>query len=147
MVVLVFAHKQPVFTLNTPNGCYNMLDTLSTVGSIFTGPAWILVLTLTLIIVMFAKASRNPTSKIDWEQLFIDTHTDKTSPYRVGYLVGMIVGTWVTLVYADRGNLPFDLFGMYLAYLLGGSTLTAYLQKKQSSEQPPDSDTPPKTTE
>lgn len=79
---------------------------------------------------IFAKANHNPRSPIHWEDLLIDTITGKTSPYKLGYLIGVIVGTWVTITLTDRNKLTFDILSVYLAFLLGGAGWTAFVTNK-----------------
>jgi hypothetical protein len=96
----------------------------------FSGATWFVLLTLTFFLWLFARASANPLSPVKWEHLILDTSTERASPYKMGYLVGMIVGTWIVLTFADKDKLNFDIFGMYLTYLLGGASWNSFVKSK-----------------
>ncbi len=99
----------------------------------FSKATWLVLGILGFFVWLFRKAQRDPASPIDWEDLIVDDITGKTSPYKVGYLLGLIVGTWVVITYADSGKLDFDIFGVYLSYLLGGAGWTAFMKMKAAN--------------
>lgn len=115
--------------LNGVVGIFNILP--------FSGPSWFIIAILGFLVWIFAKASRNPTSKVDWEDLIIDTRTQRVTPYKLGYLIGMIVSTWITISLADANKLTFDIFGLYLSYLLGGAGWMAMVNKKGGGSADP----------
>lgn len=100
----------------------------------FRGATWFTLSTLFFFVWLFAKASRDPKSPVKWEHLIIDSTNDRASPYKVGYLIGLIVGTWVIVRMSDGDRLTYDIFGMYLTYLLGGASVNSYLKGK--NDQP-----------
>lgn len=102
----------------------------------FTRATWFTIFTLFFFVWLFAKASRDPMSPIKWEHLIVDSNNDRASPYKVGYLIGMIVGTWIVLRWADSGALTYDILGMYLTYLLGGAGVNSFSKSKSVSYQP-----------
>jgi len=87
----------------------------------FSTATWFLLAILLFFIWLFRKAQRDPESPVDWEDLILDHDTNRVSPYKVGYLIGLIVGTWVVIKYADADKITWDILGGYLAYLLGGA--------------------------
>jgi hypothetical protein len=87
----------------------------------FSGATWFLLAIITFFVVIFVRANKDPTSPVAWEDLIIDTVTKKASPYKLGYLIGLIVATWVVVALTDAGKLSLDMFGAYLTYLLGGA--------------------------
>lgn len=96
----------------------------------FTGATWFVLATLAFIVWLFARASKDPLSPIKWEHMIIETGNDRASPYKVGYLIGMVVGTWIIVSFADRDKLTYDIFGMYLTYLLGGAGWNSFVKSK-----------------
>lgn len=115
----------------------------------FSGPTWFVFFILAFITWLIAKASQDPDNRVRWEDMIIDSTTGRTSPYKLGYLVGMIVSTWTITTLVDKSSLTFDLFGMYLTYLLGGASWNAFISKKMAppTQEPSSSDTdllPPK---
>jgi len=109
-----------------------VLSTLSGMAAMipFTAATWYVVATLGFFVWLFARASRDPKSPVKWEHLIIDSNNDRASPYKMGYLIGLIVGTWIVLTFADRDKLTFDIFGLYLTYLLGGSSWNSFIKSK-----------------
>lgn len=99
----------------------------------FTGATWFVLATLAFFIWLFVKADRTPGSPVMWEHLIIDSNNDRASPYKVGYLVGLIVGTWIILTLTDGDKLDFDMFGVYLTYLLGGAGVNSFVKRGEQN--------------
>lgn len=102
----------------------------------FSSQTWFVLMIIAVIWYLFAKANKDPKSPIRWEDLIIDVTADKServSPYKLGYLIGIVVGTWIVLSFADGGKLTYDIFGMYLTFLLGGAGWSAFMRNKQQS--------------
>lgn len=118
-----------------------MIETVTSLHAAmpFTRATWFTLITLLFFVWLFAKASRDPSNPIKWEHLIVDADNDRASPYKVGYLIGLIVGTWIVLRWADTGALTYDIFGMYLTYLLGGAGVNSFSKKggDTGSHQPP----------
>lgn len=109
---------------------------LATVAAIpFTGPTWFVLAILGFFLWLFSKAHKDPKSKIDWEDLIVSTDTNRASPYKLGYLVGVIVSTWVVVAFADSNRLSFDILGVYLTYLVGGIGANVLAKKAISKIQ------------
>lgn len=100
----------------------------------FTAATWVVLFTLFFFVALFAKASRDPNSLVNWEHLIVESSTNRASPYKLGYLVGILVATWLIIRISDAGNLTLDLFGAYLAYLLGGASVNLF-KKRQAKEE------------
>jgi hypothetical protein len=98
----------------------------------FTSATWFVIGILVFFSWIFYKAHRNPNSPVSWEDLIVDIDTSKTSPYKLGYLIGVVVGTWIVITFADNGKLTYDIFGIYLSFLLGGAGWAAFVQSKSS---------------
>lgn len=96
----------------------------------FTAATWAVIGTLALFIWLFSKASRDPKNPIKWEHLLIDSSNDRASPYKVGFVLGALVGTWIVVKLADADKLTYDIFGMYLTYLLGGSSINTFVKAR-----------------
>lgn len=123
---------------NRPNGSY-MVETLtsglvSLITAIpFTSATWMVLMVLAGVVWLFAKASQSPDSPIDWVHLVTDGKTQRASPYKLGYLVGLISSTWVIITYADKSTLSADVFGIYLAFVLGGAGWNTYVKSRPGS--------------
>lgn len=99
----------------------------------FSGATWFVIAILGFFIWLFMRANKDPNSPVSWEDLIINDQTERTSPYKLGYIVGVIVGTWIVITQADKGTLTFDIFGLYLSFLLGGAGWAAFMQMKSGS--------------
>lgn len=111
----------------------------------FTGATWLVIFIMGFFTWLFMRASRDPKSRLNWEDLIIDQSTSKASPYKLGFLIGVVVSTWVTITHVDSGKLTYDLYGIYLTYLIGGAGLNSWLKKGNDNVPPdPDPSTPPK---
>ena len=100
----------------------------------FTGATWFVIAIMTFFTWLFMKASNDPISKLSWEDLILDQSNNKASPYKLGYLIGVIVGTWVIITFADQGKLTWDIFCGYLTFLLGGAGWNSYLKGKNAPD-------------
>ncbi|TFH08281.1 MAG: hypothetical protein E4H14_06745 [Candidatus Thorarchaeota archaeon] len=87
----------------------------------FSTATWMVLGILMLLVWLFSKAHRNPDSRVDWEDLILDHDTDRVSPYKVGYLIGVIIGTWIIIRLSDADKLTWDILSGYFLYLLGGA--------------------------
>jgi hypothetical protein len=94
----------------------------------FSTATWFVVGILAFSVMIFFKASKNPNSPIHWEDMLIDHTNGKTSPYKLGFLIGVVVSTWVVITLLDQKNLGLDILGAYLAYLVGGAGFTEWLK-------------------
>lgn len=97
----------------------------------FSGATWFVLATLGFFVWLFSKASRDPKSPVKWEHLIVDSNNDRASPYKVGFLIGVIVGTWIIVRWADKGTLGFDMLGTYLTYLVTGAGMNSFIKAKQ----------------
>jgi hypothetical protein len=98
----------------------------------FSTSTWFVLLTLGFFVWLFAKASRTPNNIVNWEHLIVDSSNDRASPYKLGYLIGLIVSTWIVIQFADKGTLSFDILGTYLTFLLGGAGVNSFTKSKES---------------
>jgi hypothetical protein len=129
-----------------------MLDTIIshiTLSNPFSLATWFILGILGFSVWIFYRASKNPENIISWEHLVIDTSTNRASPYKVGYLVGIIVSSWIVITFADTAKLTFDILGMYLSYLLGGAGMNAFIKRTtppadNSTKVPPTNEEDPK---
>jgi hypothetical protein len=99
----------------------------------FSAPTWFVLFILGFFIWLFSQASKNPKSPVLWEHLVIDNSTDRASPYKLGYLVGLIVATWLVVFLADKDKLGLDIFAAYLTYLLGGTGINVFKRDRPQS--------------
>ena len=121
----------------------------------FSSPTWFVVAILGFFVWLFSKANRDPNSPVQWEDLMLDASTNKISPYKMGYLIGVIVSTYIVILFADEaingGNESFlAVFITYLTYLTGGALSNTWAKRGQGlnggdhdGSLPPPSSTPP----
>lgn len=98
----------------------------------FTAATWFVLFTIIFFVWLFSKAHKNPVSPVRWEHLVISTTTNRADPYKIGYLIGTVVSTWIIIGLFDKDKLSFDIFGLYLAYLVGGAGWNMVASKRQS---------------
>lgn len=101
----------------------------------FSSTTWIVLFVLLFMVYVIRRASKDEKSPLDWQDLFVDTNTNKLSPYRVGFFVGMIISTWTVMTLVDQHQLGVDIFGIYLTYLLGGASWNSWVKSKGSSDK------------
>lgn len=99
----------------------------------FSAATWFVLATLLFFVWVFSKANKSAARPVRWEHLIVDSNNDRASPYKVGYLVGLIVATWIVVALMDRDKLTFDVFGTYLTYLLGGAGVNSFVKKGEST--------------
>lgn len=102
----------------------------------FSGATWLVLFIMGFFTWLFMRASHNPNSQLNWEDLIVDQSTGKASPYKLGFLIGVIVSTWATITFVDRNKLTYDLYGIYLAFLLGGAGFNSWLKGKSNTPDP-----------
>ena len=100
----------------------------------FAKATWFVIFVLGFSVLLFMRASKNPNSKVNWEDMIIDSSTNRTSPYKLGYLIGVIVSTYVVITFMDGGKLGLDVLGAYLTYLVGGAGFTEWLKHGKEPE-------------
>lgn len=103
----------------------------------FSSATWFVIGILIFSTALFVKASKDPNSKVNWEDMIIDSKSNRTSPYKLGFLIGSIVSTWIVIILSDRGTLTYDMFGIYLLYMVSGAGFVEWLKhgkKDQSTE-------------
>jgi hypothetical protein len=102
----------------------------------FTAATWSVIGVLGIFVWLFSKASRDPKNPIRWEHLIIDSTNDRASPYKMGFLIGGLIGTWIVVKLTDANKLTFDIFGLYLSYLLGGASVNTFFKAKGGETTP-----------
>lgn len=102
----------------------------------FSSATWFVIAIIIFFTWLFLKANNDPKNPVRWEHLIIDSTTNRTSPYKLGYLVGAIVSTWVVITLMDRDKLSIDVFGAYLTYLVGGASFTEWLKHGKHNNHP-----------
>lgn len=118
--------------------------TVTTVLSIakalpYNTATWMLLIVTGFFVKLFAHAHKNAGSPVNWEDMILtfDARQGRlvTDPYKLGYLVGCLISTWIAVALTDAGKLDFDIFGLYLAYLLGGA---GWMSHKSGTTAPTD---------
>jgi hypothetical protein len=94
----------------------------------FSTATWFIICILAFFVWLFVQGDKNPNSPVQWEHLIVDYTTNRTSPYKLGYLIGLVVSTWVVISLMDRSALTIDIFGIYLTYLVGGAGFNEWLK-------------------
>jgi len=126
-----------------------ILSHIATISNPFSLATWFILGILSFAVWLFTTANNNPASRISWEDLTIDTSTGKASPYKIGYMIGVIVSSWVVITFAAANVLSFDILGMYLSFLLGGASMNAFIKRTNAPTNnpppiPPQNDEDPK---
>ena len=103
----------------------------------FSTATWFVIGILGFSVWVFMKASHNPASPVRWEDMIVDSTTNRTSPYKLGYLIGVIVSTWVIITILDSGKLGLDILGAYLTFLVGGAGFTEWLKHGKEPDSLP----------
>ena len=114
--------------LEFTNGLFALLDAIR-LHLPFSAATWFVLGILSFSSWMFMKASKDPKSPIQWEDMLIDSATGKTNPYKLGYLIGVIVSTWIVVTMNDQLKLTYDIFGLYLLYLVSGTGLIEWFKR------------------
>ena len=109
----------------------------------FSAATWFVLLNMAFFVWLFAKADQRSDNPVHWEHLVIDSQNNRASPYKVGYLIGVIVSTWIVIKISDAGNLSLDIFGAYLACLVTGAGVNSYAKVKQYGSSPEPTHTRP----
>lgn len=99
----------------------------------FSFATWFVLFVLGFVVWLFRKANSNPHSTVNWEHLIVDSANDRASPYKLGYLIGVIVSTWIVITFANGDKLSFDILGTYLTFLLGGAGVNSYFKNSTSN--------------
>ena len=98
-----------------------------------SGTSWLVIGTVLFFVWIFSRAHKNPNSPIQWEHLVMDTSVNRASPYKLGFLIGLVVSTWIVVSLSDKNLLTYDIFGMYLTYLLGGAGWNSFVKRNSSN--------------
>lgn len=93
-----------------------------------SGVTWIVLAIIAFVVFIVIKADDEGTLR--WEDLIVDDELNKISPYKLGFLIGIIVSTWVVISLADRDMLSFDILALFLSYLLGGAGWSEFISRK-----------------
>lgn len=112
------------------------MDTLDRLVTMFTTNAngmmnaTFLMFVLIAFAYMFYNATRRAEKSLDWTDLVTDKGTNNVSITRLSQLIGLIVGTWVIITLTMSGSITYDVYGMYLSFIIGGSGWSNYLKAK-----------------
>ena len=115
----------------------NLTAFFAAIPNPFSTATWFVLGVLMFFVWLFAKAHKNPNSDVDWEDLILEYESfhdvPRVSPYKLGYLIGVIVSTWIVIRFADAGTLGWDILGGYLAFLLGGAGVAATMRSRENT--------------
>jgi hypothetical protein len=100
----------------------------------FTGASWFVIFGLIVLTLIFYVEHRDPKSTVRFEHLICDSTNNRASPYKLGYLIGVAVSTWMIITMSDKGTLTFDMLSVYLMYLLGGAGWNSFVKNKNGSD-------------
>jgi hypothetical protein len=107
----------------------------------------ILVAFLVIFGFVFAHASMNKKSKLDWLDMLLDSDTQKLSLSKLGNFMGIALSSWMMIYFvqvpAAYGMFP-SLFMAWLAFLGGVYTLNNFIKSRGKASDDEDADdTPP----
>lgn len=110
-----------------------MVEFFSAVSNNVSMNTLILCLLFLVFFWAFVRATKNPHKKhsLDWTELI--TRDGVLSLSKLGQAVGIIVSSWVIVIMAQHDKISSDIFGLWLAFLLGGSSWSGYLKAKQTA--------------
>ena len=114
------------------------------VSSFSVATSFLLVLFF-VVVVLFNRAHKNPEMNVRWEDLVVDTKTLRVNPYKFGYVIGVVVGTWVVVTLTTGGTISWDMMIGYFAFLLGGSGWNSYIKGRFADTPPSQPNRPVKT--
>lgn len=127
------------------------METIASVVSVakllvpITSATWFVLSIMLFLFILFSYSHRRKERGkvgINWEDLIIDPEINRVSPYKVGYLIGVVVSTWIVISLADEKMISFDIMGLYLSYLLGGAGWNEFVQRRLGSANTPNPPTP-----
>lgn len=101
----------------------------------------ILVAFLVIFGIVFARASMNPKSKLDWLDMLLDSDTRKLSLAKLGNFMGIALSSWMMIYFVqvkESYSMFPSLFMAWLAFLGGVYTLNNFIKSrnKKDSEEP-----------
>ena len=97
----------------------------------------ILAIFLVILGMAFYQAHKRTKDPIDWIDMLLDKNSNRVSISKVGQFVGLIVSSWVVISMASSNNLNYDIFGIYLAFSLGGAMFSTFVKGKYNMSDPP----------
>jgi hypothetical protein len=112
----------------------------------------ILVAFLIIFGIVFARASMNPKSKLDWLDMLLDSDTKKLSLAKLGNFMGIALSSWMMIYFVQvkeaYGMFP-SLFMAWLAFLGGVYTLNNFIKSRnkkdaEEAEAEPEAEEQPK---
>ena len=117
---------------------------LTEVISIITNTAFLNNLLLIAFFIIFGYFFKiendNPSSKLDWADMLLDSKTGKLSITKLGQFFGVVVSNWA-IIYLIQLVKPTDapsillwMFPMWLAFIGGTYGWAAWLKHKESNE-------------
>ncbi len=86
---------------------------------------------------LFWKAQRDPKNPIDFATMLVWPGTKHTSLAFVGAFIGILASTWIVVDLELRKMLTWEIFGGYMAVLIGGKGMTEWVNAWRSKGSPP----------
>lgn len=109
---------------------------LSTLSSFFhvlsTRTFWIFLIIL-VVLVAFWRAQKR--GELKWTDMITAPGSSKLSLSKVGQSIGIVISSWAIIIMVDKDKLSSEIFGVWLAFLLGGAGWSSYLKAKNVRDE------------
>lgn len=110
------------------------LSALSTIFNLMSTRTFWLFLAVVIILWAFWRAQSR--GELKWTDMITAPGTDKLSLSKVGQAIGIVISSWAIIIMVDKDKLSSEIFGVWLAFLLGGAGWSSYLKAKGSRPHP-----------
>ncbi len=90
--------------------------------------------------IVFWRASKNPSSPVDWADIIVDAKTGKASNTKLGHFWGVVLSSWVIMYFAQKveasqiaAMFPW-VFGTWLTFLVTSTGIKQFIGSKDKTE-------------
>jgi hypothetical protein len=91
---------------------------------------------LVVFIVLWAFWRAQSRGELKWTDMITAPGTNKLSISKVGQAIGIVISSWAIIIMTDNNKLSSEIFGVWLAFLLGGAGWSSYLKSRNTRSRP-----------